>query len=243
MANYMEQLNQIIESKKLQEIVHLRPNSPLKISSLTIEKLDTLTLSHILTKTNDYYLLGLIYMLILSSEEFEERPLEVITPNLPFSLVNINRKIKGSHLANRLSFYLIFLLDKIDSLQHAHTEHPINDIDLEEIRQEIENVGLDLGDVFNEWDSKHLPMLCELVNTSKLDSLSKYSDLMGLCTSLEEQICIYTEKSSKFLSQLLSLEISPRFSFFLFFSFILFSFFKENNKNYRKKKSFFLVSH
>ena len=81
------------------------------------------------------------------------------------------------------------------------------DIDLEEIRTEIENAGLDLGDVFNDWESKHLPTLCELAKGSKLESLSKYSDLMGLCFSLEEQICLYTEKSSKYFSQLLSQEI------------------------------------
>lgn len=194
--NYVT-LEDLILKEDLKGILKLSPQELLnsqKISKKSILKLNKLVAN--CQNSIQYYLCGLIYIAYFSQIELEKAEddlISVMTSNIIFSIYD---HLKGTRLTTRLFSYLLQILEII-SKRNRNQDYNI----IESIVQE--NHSFCFSKLFEADFDDVLKNMIALAKTDKMQALNNYVNLMNDCCSLQEQMIIFSERSSKFFSNLL----------------------------------------
>ena len=180
-------------------------NSNQKISRKSLSKLNKIVSNS--EHPINFYLCGLIYLVCLSQGELNKADDDLISVTTSNILFSIMEHIKGTRLANKLLPYLLLILDMISSKNPGQDYNMIENL----VR---ENNNFYFSKILTEIDDDEtFKAMVQLAKTEKLQAFNDYQTLINSCATLNEQMILFTEKSSQFFSNLLFAEPNhPSFS-------------------------------
>lgn len=167
----------------------------IKLSKKTLAKMNKMAANS--QNILEYYLCGLIYLAYFSHIELEKAEDDLISVTTSNILFSISEHLKGARLTNKLFSYLLQILE-ILSMRNANQDYNI----IESLVKENNNFWFSRLLAGNEIEEIFKPLI-NLAKTDKLQALNDYIAVFNRCLSLQEQMTIFTEKSSSFLSALL----------------------------------------
>jgi len=180
------------------KFTNLNPNPQQKFSKKSLIKLNKLVSNS--EHPINFYLCGLIYLVYLFQSEMnksDEDLISVTTSNILFSILE---HIKGTRLANKLLPYLILILELISNKNSEQDNNMIENL----VR---ENNSFYFSKILTEIDDDEpFKNMVNLAKTDKIQAFTEYLNLINACSTLNEQLILFTEKSSQFFSNLLFTE-------------------------------------